>query len=730
MASSANTSRAPLSLEAKYSCLVCHKRKVKCDRGRPCSNCTKNNVDCEYRAPPAPRRRKRTAIDPALADKLRRYEDQLRRSGVKLDDSGDIIDDEDEGPDEDERKPERKASSQPPKSRTSSRTPLKAEEGTLLMDAGKSRYLESGLWVTLNDQLPNSNPLLNDQPENATEDDSSQSNGNSQPISILFGKARVGDPLEAFPKPEHVMIFWREFTTNVDPIVKMIHVPTVDRIVQLSCQHVHSLSRNNISLLFAIFLAAVSSMTDESCRAKFGQSKSSLYRKYVCASEKSFVRGGLLRTTDLTMLIAFITYIFAIRQLGDPQVIWILAGVAFRIAQRIGLHRNRNFTSMKPFDLEIRRRVWRQLLILDWASAELVGASSIALSQPSLWQADECPRNLNDSDLHPSMAELPEDRVGATDMMFAMLRCEFANFFSYKEAGKGQEQERTLTEEDNFVDHLERQIEQKFLRYCDPINPLHVMVTVVSRAALTSMRIRLQHPSRFADHGKNLTEKEHSRLFSLCVKALQYDKLVLTTPALQRFHWHTRDFFQYHPVIYLLIVIRQRRIGDEVDEAWTLLESSYQNRPELLRRRKGLHIALGMLALQAWDAREAELKRLKLPFRVPQFIVQLRSASPGDDRAPVAQPGAPRSAANEASRAPANQQHAPGNFIPQLPGLVGNWNQASDAAPQEYNQEQLGFDGNVNWNQWEQLIMNPEMPYNNEFGFNVLDGYFMPMDFR
>jgi hypothetical protein len=246
------------------------------------------------------------------------------------------------------------------------------------------------------------------------------------------------------------------------------------------------------------------------------------------------------------------------------------------------------------------------------------------------------------------------------------------------------------------------------------------------------MRIRIQHPSRFADQGKALTDEEHSRLFSLCVKALQYDKLVLTTPALQRFHWHTRDFFQYHPVIFLLIAIRQRRIGDEVDEAWTLLEACYKNRPELLGRRKGLHIALGMLALQAWDAREAELKRLGIPFRIPLFITQLRSASLSDERAPVAaQPGATRSAAGESSRASQqNQPQNPGNFIPQLPGLVGPWHQSTGGPPQEFSPEQQAFDANVNWNQWEQLIMNPEMPYNNDFGFNALDGYFMPMDFR
>jgi hypothetical protein len=60
---SADTSRTPLGLPSgslkPYSCVVCHRRKVKCDRREICSNCAKASVECIYRPPPPPRRRKR-----------------------------------------------------------------------------------------------------------------------------------------------------------------------------------------------------------------------------------------------------------------------------------------------------------------------------------------------------------------------------------------------------------------------------------------------------------------------------------------------------------------------------------------------------------------------------------------------------------------------------------------------------------------------------------------------
>lgn len=69
-----------------HSCVVCQRRKVKCDRANPCSNCVRHKVECEFRAPAPPRRRKRQSPDPHIHAKLRRYEDILQRYGVKPED--------------------------------------------------------------------------------------------------------------------------------------------------------------------------------------------------------------------------------------------------------------------------------------------------------------------------------------------------------------------------------------------------------------------------------------------------------------------------------------------------------------------------------------------------------------------------------------------------------------------------------------------------------------------
>ena len=68
-----------------HACVLCQQRKVKCDRNTPCSACTKSRVECIYRDPVPPRRRKRRTPEDLLIAKVKRYEELLKNAGVKVD---------------------------------------------------------------------------------------------------------------------------------------------------------------------------------------------------------------------------------------------------------------------------------------------------------------------------------------------------------------------------------------------------------------------------------------------------------------------------------------------------------------------------------------------------------------------------------------------------------------------------------------------------------------------
>lgn len=61
---------------AARSCIACHRRKVRCDRGVPCTNCTRCEFTCVY---PKETAEKRPASLQNVSDRLERVESMLAR---------------------------------------------------------------------------------------------------------------------------------------------------------------------------------------------------------------------------------------------------------------------------------------------------------------------------------------------------------------------------------------------------------------------------------------------------------------------------------------------------------------------------------------------------------------------------------------------------------------------------------------------------------------------------
>lgn len=332
------------------------------------------------------------------------------------------------------------------------------------------------------------------------------------------------------------------------------------------------------------------------------------------------------------------------RTVFDAQTLWTLSGVAFRIAQRIGLHRD-DTSHLSPFDGEIRRRLWRQLMILDHTSSELAGcAPTYTIMMGSTLH--KLPAYVNDSDLFPDMTELPPEREGACEMIFCALRYHFSSFFllinnkdttTFDSYWHGlTSKEATLEMKDKAIDELNQQVEEKFLRFCDPLVPLHNLTSIAARAALSGIRLRAHHPRQYPDNGASMPQSEKEMLFALSLKIIQYDTLVHANPSLQRYLWHVKVYFQWHALIYLLSELRYRKVGEEPDRAWDQIGETFRHHPEIIHEPEyALYIAIRSLTLRAWEIRETESRRMGIPIHPPEVIIKLRNlraAGPGNQQ--------------------------------------------------------------------------------------------------
>ena len=298
------------------------------------------------------------------------------------------------------------------------------------------------------------------------------------------------------------------------------------------------------------------------------------------------------------------------RQRYDSHSLWTLTGVATRIAQRLGLHRDGVDLKLPPFEIEMRRRLWWQIILLEARAGEFSGVGQILRGMQ--WTT-RLPLNVNDSSLHPSMVELPAEQNGATEMIHCLIRYEVGNFMKSGGAKstldgswqKFSSSEISVRHKEEAIQGMEKHLEQRFLRYCDPSIPLHFVSAILARTTACKMRFRAYHPRHYWARPESVPQEEKDMLFSICVKLLEHDNIIHSNSTTQRFLWHVDSQFQFDALIHVLSELRSRRAHAEIHGAWEQVDKVFQHHPDMLiETKKGLHVAITRLAVRAWDSYE------------------------------------------------------------------------------------------------------------------------------
>ena len=502
--------------------------------------------------------------------------------------------------------------------------------GKLVGGQGKSRYIDSNLWRNLGDEV---------HPESDEEDDPDDEpattyipNAKADPLSasMLSPNSPSCSLLELHPTYENAMKFWKIYVDNVDPIIKAVHVPTAVLVLQRVAAQPSTATKANEALVFAVYHFALISITDDECMEKFGEQRLKLLTRYHDALRQALVNVSFLRTADLTVFQAFLLFLLSVRANYDPHTFWILTGVAVRIAQRLGLHRDGEELGLKPFDVELRRRIFWQLLPLDGLAGQLCG-TGICIA-PDSWNTKQ-PLNLEDTDFWPDMKSPPVARTGATDFMFCLARTEIARFVQkvnplnsnkahFENWAKFWDME-DIEEKQRQLDELESEMEMKYIRFCDPSNAIHNLAMAMLRAALNSGRLRIRLPRAKSD--KSLPKEERKKVWAIANKIIDAHIAAHNNGLLDKFRWHLQAFFQYDPLIVILNEIRRDPLAHAEDDIWSKIEKVYANHPTLRDQKRTLQMAVGRLTLKTWDAYQAAM--LQANHTVPpdpSYMVTLR----------------------------------------------------------------------------------------------------------
>lgn len=122
-------------------------------------------------------------------------------------------------------------------------------------------------------------------------------------------------------------------------------------------------------ILLAIQYGAVTSLSEEECNEIFQLAQTQVLRFMRDELGRMFSKAMLIHTGDIQPLQALVLYIVFLRH-HEPRLSWNLSGLAIRLAQNFGIHREGSLFRLSKFDIEMRRRLWWQIAVLDTPSAE------------------------------------------------------------------------------------------------------------------------------------------------------------------------------------------------------------------------------------------------------------------------------------------------------------------------------------------------------------------------
>lgn len=111
------------------------------------------------------------------------------------------------------------------------------------------------------------------------------------------------------PSRWHAMLLWQTFVNNVDPITKLLHIPTTQATLFAAINNRNNLDEDLNALLFSIYFAATTSLTESATAHLLGQDKSTALSRYKQGLEQSLAGANILDTPSVRSLQAMVIYL-------------------------------------------------------------------------------------------------------------------------------------------------------------------------------------------------------------------------------------------------------------------------------------------------------------------------------------------------------------------------------------------------------------------------------------
>ncbi|KAJ5291604.1 hypothetical protein N7478_000855 [Penicillium angulare] len=565
------------------SCLRCHERKVRCDKGNPCNKCLSLNVPCQY---PGTKRAKRRAPKSSATDMVTRLE-QLERSIATL-----------------AEQPSQSSLPASPASQLSN-TQLSLAESSQALHRPAYQPLQNPQSSSGAEQASSSEartgealpgPLTTSAPSHGgflvkngsyvDEPFLSRVLEKEQELQSAMGSPGTNDNRAQNPQPMKIdgiitnpsllqldfqgllpsrwqaTVLWERFLSRVDPVVKCIHVPTTKSRIFAAISRPDSAPPDVHCLLFAIFFGAATTMCSDDPGNEIYRAD---LRRYQQGIELAMYKSSFLESPTVRSLQAMGIYLTCLRSTNSSRSGFTLRGLAIRAAQSIGLHRDGKHFKLSPFESELRRRVW---WLLETTDARMAEDHGITVAYQGYGADTELPANIDDH----SFSEDTETIISQprwTDLSFPLIICEFNKIWPPICRASSNPNDGVRPEE--ILAKLKNTLHERYLQYSDPDIPIHRMGVMLSELFISKMEVhirqkslQLQGPSSMPKESTEATQE----LLRVSCNALNCGIRLYQDELLHGFRWLSSTYTQFHLLTYILWHLCVYPTDPYVDEAW------------------------------------------------------------------------------------------------------------------------------------------------------------------
>lgn len=314
----------------------------------------------------------------------------------------------------------------------------------------------------------------------------------------------------------------------------------------------------------------------------------------------------------------------------------------------MGLHRDGQILGLSPFEIEMRRRVWWHIVLLDFRSA--ISSGFMPSSLPPVCDC-RMPTNIKDEDFHPHITAYFQANSGPTEMIACLLLCNMAQCLSEQScmgemiSSFEQNVVRGIASDQIGVAKLgqlgtdvDARLNAIIQKYCDPsAGVLHQTAFRLKSSVVDKLRRMSQLPQEEEKDGLKFV-KAKDGLFRVSVDAVKHaTDLYRSLGDGNPFLWFMLAHFEIDLFTYLVGELCHRSDGTLVESAWDLVPIVYHYHQDLYDLSSELHATLATLLLKAWSARQKALQdRNGGLLDTPEFIQRIEQDVHGlNDPAPT-----------------------------------------------------------------------------------------------